>query len=802
SAIAYEQEYSHIIVSFEKGLNNKISEFLTSKNQANDCLNVRYNDVFGAVAKRKPMVTYLDFGSAAVKGLHRYYKSDATVKTIAALGTELVADFSGTATTIKSGLTDGKRWRSLTFKNIVIGTNGYDQPQKYDGHTATTANTDAARTAGELCAELGAPFAELNTGTDLDASSWYQYKIAFYDGSTYDYSNARSNPLLTGADVHNITLTDIPIGPTGTTQRIIYRTVGDASKSAVIADTSFYRVATVSDNTTTTYNDAVSDTTLLTDTAPTWSTVSGGTNVTPPKGTIAEIGNERLFISGNVTYPSDVYWSDDGNPDHFLPSDFIVVREDDGDKITFLKPQLGVWVIGKTNSIQKFYTESSSLTDWYVSDPMSFVGCQASYSAASTPAGIVYLNRAGLYAFNGQSSQLISDAVTPIIQDISETALENVVGFYNKNEYHLSYTPSGATANSRVLVYDFVRDAYTLDSKSIDSFCSFESGTDSGAIYAGSSTTDGYVFAFSSAPGELIIRYQSDFTAGTFDDTFYFGSENDPYLELAWDCTIDTWLADLQAKDANINTLDDVITYLPTATIDRPSLTGTWTSQVYDISAARLDKIYWNESLGAFGDITMQVRLGASSSACLAASWETAVTNPSGSDISGITANRYIQIRANLSTTDITYTPRLYLSNFYNIRLVYDKVGAAYETSVSASTKTGWLDFGVPVYKKFLRRIKVFYEGTAGTLNLNYKNEEGDVNVNVPISLAVEPSSSNTDEYTGESGKKVFTYEPPVNSATDPSPIGQFWQFEFSENSANTWKIHRVEIVYSAEERY
>ena len=804
SAMAEDQDRFYVINSFEKGLNSKISPFLTPKNQVNDCENVRFNSSFGAIAKRDPMVSYLDFGTGAVRGLHRYYKADGTSTTIVAIGTNLVADFSGTATTIKSGLTDGKRWSFLTFKDIAIGTNGYDQPQKYDGHTATTANTDATRTAGELCAELGAPFAELNTGTNLDASSWYQYKVAFYDGSTYDYSAARSNPILTGADVHDISLTDIPIGPTGTTHRYIYRTLGNASKAAVIADTTFYLVGTLSDNTTTTFNDTVADGTADDDSAPTWATVSAGTNVTPPKGTIAEINNERIFISGNTTYPSDIYWSDDGNPDHFLPSDFIVVREDDGDKITFLKTQLGVLSVGKTNTIQRFYTDGSSTTDWYVSAPMSFVGCHATYSAANTPLGIVYLNRAGLYIFNGQSSHFISDAVTPEIQDISETTLESVVGFYNKNEYHLSYASknSGSTINNRVLVYDFVRDAYSIDTKNIDSFASFEGGTDSGAIYAGSSTNDGYVFAFTSSKGNLFVRTLSDFTAGTFDDTYVFGDEKDPSLELAWDCTIDGWLTELQTKNASIASIDDIVVYLPDAIIDRPDTSGTWTSPAYEIKAAKLDKIYWNENLGGVGDATLQVRLGATSSTCEAASWETAVTNPNGSDLSSITANDFIQLKANLSSTNILYTPKIYRSNSYNIRLVYDKVGSAYETTVSAFLKTGWMDFGIPGYKKIIKRIKVFYEGTAGTLNINIKNEEGDVDVDIPVDLSIAPELSVSDEYTGEGGVKLYSYEPPINSTTIPSMIGQLWQFYITENSANTWLIHRIEIIYGLEERY
>src|SRR3990167_7368747 len=122
--------------------------------------------------------------------------------------------------------------------------NGFEQPIKYDAKTDVTDNTDGHRTASDAVAELGAPFAELNTGSNLDASSWYQYKVAFYDDTTYSYSDARSNPILTGSSVRDISLTDIPLGPTGTTERYIYRTEGNASRAAVVADTDFFRVTT------------------------------------------------------------------------------------------------------------------------------------------------------------------------------------------------------------------------------------------------------------------------------------------------------------------------------------------------------------------------------------------------------------------------------------------------------------------------------------------------------------------------------------------------------------------------------
>lgn len=793
SGIIYAENQQHFfnITSWEKGLNNQVSEYLIPDNMGSEAQNVRINDTYGALSKRETMIQYGSAGSFAINGLHRYYRTSDSTKYLVAAGSTKIyygTDSTGAFTVLKDSLTDGKRFSFVTYKDIVIGMNGYENDVKWDGKTQTTANTDGSRTADNLMADLGAPFAEQNTGSNLDASSWYQYKVAFYNGSTYSYSTTRSNALLTGSTVRDITLTGIPIGPTGTTQRIIYRTVGDASRAAVIADTSFYRVATISDNTTTTYNDAVTDATILADTAPTWSTVSAGSNVTPPKGRYAIIHKEKLFISGNVTNKSDIYWSDNFNPDNFASGDYIQVRPDDGDEITFMKEQLGILAIGKTNTIQKLYTEGSSDT-WEVSAPFSFIGCPAAYSAANTPYGIIYLGRDGIYRFTGQSSDLISDAVTPTIRDVLSTNMDKVFGFYHKNEYHMAYTSesSGETSNNRVLVYNLVRDAYVIDTKSVNVMASLNSGDDLGVMYLGSSDTDGYVWANEGAANILTIRYKSQLDSGTYDDTRSTGDEDAPVIELAWDVTIDNMVGTF---DANAGI------------IDRPDTSGTWESPVYEINASRLLTAQWNEILRSSGDVTLQVRTGATTGAVAVAAYSSAVTDPNGSDISGVTAAKYIQVRLNLSTSAIADTPYLYQNDSFVFKINYQKTASSLESSYLSAWKSGWKNLGADGYKKWIKRIKVFYRGTSGTITVRVQNDEGDINRTFDIDLSADGGDAPDDEYTSQGLDKVFTWFPEANSSTYPALIGQFFNFRVTETGTTDWTISRIETEFELQEIY
>jgi len=798
SASAEEQIFT--IDNFSKGMNSHISPLLILPNYGTEVLNLRVNDKYGPLAKRKKMVLLVDGGDSSINGLFRYYKSNGLQKTVWATSTYLYYNASGTKTILKSGLTDGEFWQFVTYQDNLIGFNGVDNNIKWDSSTDSTANTDAHRTAGALCADLGAPYAELNTGTDLDASKWYQYKVGYYDGTTYSYSTARSNPILTGDAVYNIYLTDIPIGPAGTTYRYIYRTLGNTTKANAIADTAFYKVATITGNATQVLADTVSDDTADNDAAPKWSTVSAGSNATPPKTEYGIIHRERLFLGNNSTYLSNLYWSDEYNPDYFDPNDYEQIRPDDGDVITFIKEYRGILVIGKENSIQHFYTDLAE-AQWHTSAPFSLIGTPSPYSVAVTPKGIFYYSWKGLYTYTGQSSQLISDAVTADIRDVLPSSVGESVGYYYNNEYHFSYTSkeSGEAENNRVLVYDIIRDAYVLDYKNINCFVAFNAGTDLGILHSGSSGTDGYIYAHEDAEGILSIRFKSQLDDGTFDDTRTYGTEGEPYLELGWDCTIDGWLTELKTKDSDIDTIDEIITYLPNAIIDRPDTGGTWTSPIYDLNAGAYDKIYWKESLGSSGDITFQIRAGTTRTTCGTATYSTAVSDPSGTDISSLTAARFVQLRANFSTSDIIYTPYLSTVGKYMVKLTFFKTGSTYESAFLSRWDSGWLNFKNNNWKE-LRRIRVFYEGESGTLNIRYYNQDTqDENFDIDMSIDSDLTEEDTgNEYLMSKDDKVYTYFVPANEEAN-NPIGRNWRFVISNENTEPFLVSKIEIKYSSE---
>lgn len=795
SANAEESDRFFTIRDFSKGLNSQSSPYVVPENQGTVYKNIRPNRTFGGIGKRSTNLLYGDCGSAEVTSLHRYYQSDGDKFSITTASTNVyqVSDTDGTCTTIGNGFTDGRRFQWVTYKNNAIGMNGVEKSIKWDGKTETTTNTDSTRTASDLVAELGAPFAELNTGSNLDASSWYAYKVAFTDGTNYYYSDARSNPINTGSSVRDVTLTDIPLGPAGTTARYVFRSEGKASRAAVVAlANSAYKLAdTIANNTATTYNDAIADGSLTT-VYSTWISGNSAESVTPPIGKYGSIHREKLFVAGNSTYPSDIYWSENFLPDYFNSTSYQQVRPDDGDQITFIKDFLGILTIGKTNTIQKLYTDAAQ-ENWSLSAPFSFVGCPAPYSVANSPIGIIYLARDGIYRFGGQTSEFISDAVTQEVDDILQSNIERAAGFFNNGEYHLAYTSqsAGGTANNRVLVYDMTRDAYSLDTKNVNVFEAFDAGNDFGTLYHGSSKADGKIYADEGSPSFISARLKSEFDLGTYDDARAIGDEDSPMLEISWDLTLD-------GASGTLNTHS----YGATAIIDRPDTNGTWTSQIYNINAESLTQLQWHERLNGAGDITFQVRSASTEAGITGASWSSAVTNPNGSDLTGLTANDFIQVRANLSTSDITITPNLYVDENYGWKLFYLEEGSSAEPDFTSEWTSGWLSFGNTGNKKLIRRIKIYYTGTTGTLHFNYENDEKDVARDFDIDLSVDGEDSEDDFYEGGEIYKVYTYRPGENEESDNGPTGELWKFNITEVGVEDWQVFAIEIMYNLEEVY
>lgn len=749
-----------VLDSFDGGLDTKTSAFALPNNKADIVENVRFDTELKTLTKRDKVTTaYTNSDNEASTGLFRLYLNNGTKVTINTHGDAIdsCSDSTGTCTKILSLSVGDHKWDWLAWHNMAIGTDGYNQPVKYDGTSASATY-------------LGAPLA-IDAGSGAGPNGVYTYKVACYTTSYNVSLNVPSNTI-TVSD-NDINLSMIPVCPDtflgeDIIGRKIYRTEAGGSTYKLLSN------GTIADNSTLTLVDSDADGAL------------GATYPTTyirqvPLGKRILVHKNRLWLGNNPTYPSRLYFSDDGGQDYFgymadtqgAYGGYFDIRPDDGDEITFTKNLLGKLTVSKNNTIQKMDTDGDIPSeDWAISDPFSFIGCQAPYSAVNTPLGVIYLGNNGLYTFNGQYSLLISEDVTPEIKDIAPSNYPNVWGVFSKNTFYMAYTSlkSGMSVNNRVMVFDVLSKAFSIDTLSLNVFTVFNSGSDVEALYSASSL-NGKIYAHTNTLKEVIHKTHSDF-AGTWDDARYVpttagGNANSPVLEIAW----------TDSMDNVVGTIDSV-----TGVIDRPDTDGTYISQYLTVNANTFDKLYWNESIPSTGgDVTVALRSGATTSDCATAAWSSEYTSPVGADISAATADTVLQYRISMTANDITASPNLVLRDNYVLRLTYDIAGVSDETTIPIEWRSGWLDF-MPGYKKTLTKIYAYYEvpeGATGTLDINIKNFEGDAD-NFEINYATNPNYY-AEYFTGG------------------ALTGEQFRIDITENSLNSVKIKKIILLYSLE---
>ena len=439
------QQVKNFYIKSLPGMNNKVESLDLKTKWVEKAQNCRFEEEPGALDKRGALY-YLNSGSMGANptvGLYRYYTSSGLAIWVGINGTTAYSiNDSGTVTALRTGLTDGKRCSFVTVRDKLIVSNGFDNMWSWDGDTTNNVTW-----------ELGACKAVLGSGAgNLDASADYYYAITF--DADVVVNGAFSNTVSTDGSNQKIELTEIPLGPTGTTNRKIYRTEGDGSALKL--------VATLADNTTTTYSDNIADGSLT--------TAYAAVTDDMPKGSILNPHRERLFITGDPSAPSKIYYSNPYLP-HYIQQttnlDYMEISPDDGDEIMGIPIQLGVMVCIKKNSIRKVHVTSAiSGADpetWYADDPIAWLGCPAQWSITQTPNGVVFLGWDHWYLFDGASAQPLFDEFDT--GEILAASYSDTVGYFHNENFYAAYTDkeTGGQVHNRLMVYNIKREALSYD---------------------------------------------------------------------------------------------------------------------------------------------------------------------------------------------------------------------------------------------------------------------------------------------------------------------------------------------------
>ena len=775
--IRNDTEYITVIDNL-KTLAQKTEQQLIPPNIGNSAQNVRFDDTYGAIVKRSNRAKYAGMstlGTTRIISAYRYYKnSDSTKHQLIVYGTTIKQgnDSTGAFTNKKTGLTADLRTVFLTVKDLCYAFNGTDNNQVYDG----TNNME----------NMGVPIPSTPTMAEDVAGNpngAYKYKVT-YEIDGYQEGSASAASATITVTSKKILVT-IPVSTnTRVTKRILYRTVASG--------TVYNKLATVSNNTDATYLDNIADGSLdTTITAPTDYGASASYKY-------ATQHISRLFLARNASNLSRVIYSDVRSgiayPDVFPANNYFDVLKDNGEEINFIgEDNFGQLIIMKPSAVLKIDTDTDDPVGWSgFNRTFSINGPCAAYSVVKTEIGLVYLSRYGemkkrLMVWDGTKVIPIFEELEPVLSAILDTRLTDVVGHYSNGQYIMAYNDilTGETYNNRVLIIDLKTGSWTIDIKNIDCFASWNAGTDWGELYSGSADTAGFLYREDTILQDLQIKLKSQLDLGTFSQCQSGGSEESPTLTL-----IQAQLTD-DAGAAIVSTLTTaaVSTREDLDTNETVAPSSTYTSPVLEVSAKNLLNLYWNEVIGTGGYVLFWIRTGDTTTACQAASWSGPYSTAAGTDISAVTAAKYMQYRVKLyvMNTDNAAGTYLQLASGYMVKMTFG-YGILAESAIETIYTSQWLDFGWvnPAFKRLrkrMRSVKIEFDRAeaTGTWQFGYY---------------IDGSSTRTD--------KTF------NFSTDASKGYSIYHFPFTtfctrfkyrlyNNDDDDFKIKKITFVFSVE---
>ena len=267
---------SFVVESYEsKGLRDDKGRKFVSPEYFYNIENMNYDGIIGCQRIKAPSVEY-NVGANQIDGGvdFRYIDSVGQFQSekIIVQGGSIIKDFLTSPSTVYTGLTAGKKCTFGILNDKLFISNGFDYPLVYDG---------------TYVKQMGAP-----TAKDLLVAG--SLTGAYYYAMTYVIDGVE---IILGTISNTITVSsksidlDLPVGIATCTARKIYRTEAGGSTLKLLT--------TISDNTTTTYQDNTVDGSLGANIA--------STNSSCPTPQFITVKDEKIIGAVNANRPNYLY---------------------------------------------------------------------------------------------------------------------------------------------------------------------------------------------------------------------------------------------------------------------------------------------------------------------------------------------------------------------------------------------------------------------------------------------------------------------------------------------------------------
>lgn len=500
-------------ITLDGGKNNKFERSIIQDNESPDCLNVFVSDAACETRGGISKLNTATIGTFVGDGLYTRRGDDGVETMIAFAGGSMFTLGTSTFTSVPSAtsvFTAGVRVSTTQYQDHMFIGNGGATPHKWGGTYFTQHGVPAPTTTSTVASNA--------TGV---LTGDYRYKVTYVNSFSVEGDVGPVTATFT-ASSGTLRLTSIPVAPQsfGVSARRIYRTT--------VGGSVFKRLAVISDNTTTTYDDNTADASLGAN-AP-------SDNGVPPIYSVVCYHQNRLFCN-DASNPNLVWYSNLAEPYTFASTNFIRVGDASSDLVKALAVYDNSIIVSCENSQWLIYMPSTDATAW------SQIRLKSEFGSRSHFAHVLFNNKiffpavqntrvVGFAAIEGNGvapsatilttssalSNLLSERIEPDMLDIQDAYATNISAIVYENRIWMSVTyGAGATTNNRVFVYDFSMGNLQ---KKLPSWVPFQFPTGKypaqftiygGNLYFISSAATGYVYKFEKTTyaddGEAINSY-------------------------------------------------------------------------------------------------------------------------------------------------------------------------------------------------------------------------------------------------------------------------------------------------------
>ncbi len=200
-----------------------------------------------------------------------------------------------------------------------------------------------------------------------------------------------------------------------------------------------------------------------------------------------EVNQNFMFISGFSSQPSQLWFSEVGEPEVYDPESVFEVRTNDGDRITGIKAYSDQLIVCKDHSFSKVIGNSAD--NFQLINLSSDYGCISNRSIVTNNQKMYWLDKKGILEYNGASWDIISEPIEAIFRRMNlSAARENACGVHHlyRNQIWWGIPVDSSTKNNITVVYDYFVGAWTLfDGFDAASFTYAKSSLNKPTVYRG-----------------------------------------------------------------------------------------------------------------------------------------------------------------------------------------------------------------------------------------------------------------------------------------------------------------------------